>query len=223
MQVVLYYSRNVAVGSRCYVTCRWFTFEPFPPALSPCVPTAERWFPTPRSSVQYSALLLTDFWYTSPGNTNIHDHETTAYFWAKVLRPTRHKQIIPETFFPANLLTSAQEAKSNTIKANIHPEHKILQHKINKTTMWANAQRDGCTAEYRWRPLFNAVKFGWCPLQDCRAINAAKMRNLLKFAGVPQTPEPMSANSGPKFTILWGHVDEVLLLNNFFFSYRYVP
>ena len=28
------------------------------------------------------------------------------------------------------------------------------------TRMWANAQRDGRTAEYRWRPLFNAAKFG---------------------------------------------------------------
>jgi len=26
--------------------------------------------------------------------------------------------------------------------------------------MWANAQRDGHAAEYRWRPLFNAAKFG---------------------------------------------------------------
>jgi len=30
--------------------------------------------------------------------------------------------------------------------------------------MWANAQRDGRPAEYRWRPLFNAAKFGWRPL-----------------------------------------------------------
>jgi len=29
-----------------------------------------------------------------------------------------------------------------------------------KTTMWANAERDGRPAEYRWRPLFNAAKFG---------------------------------------------------------------
>jgi len=28
------------------------------------------------------------------------------------------------------------------------------------TTMWADAQRDGRLAEYRWRPLFNAAKFG---------------------------------------------------------------
>jgi len=26
--------------------------------------------------------------------------------------------------------------------------------------MWANSQRDGRPAEYRWRPLFNAAKFG---------------------------------------------------------------
>jgi len=30
----------------------------------------------------------------------------------------------------------------------------------NNTRMWADAQRDGRPAEYRWRPLFNAAKFG---------------------------------------------------------------
>jgi len=34
--------------------------------------------------------------------------------------------------------------------------------------------------------------------------NAAKTRNPLKLSGVPQTNEPISATSGPKFTILWG-------------------
>jgi len=28
------------------------------------------------------------------------------------------------------------------------------------TRMWDNTQRDGRPAEYRWRPLFNAAKFG---------------------------------------------------------------
>jgi len=32
--------------------------------------------------------------------------------------------------------------------------------KEKKLEMWANAQRDGRPAEYRWRPLFNAAKFG---------------------------------------------------------------
>ena len=29
----------------------------------------------------------------------------------------------------------------------------------NELEMWANAQRDGRPAKYRWRPLFNAAKF----------------------------------------------------------------
>ena len=53
--------------------------------------------------------------------------------------------------------------------------------------------------------------------------NAAKTQNPLKFAGVPQTNETISAASGPKFTILWGHVEEILLLNKFFSDCRYVP
>jgi len=44
----------------------------------------------------------------------------------------------------------------------------------------------------------------------------------LKLAGVPQTTGPISAASGPKFTILWGHLEEILLLNKFFSDYRYM-
>ena len=46
--------------------------------------------------------------------------------------------------------------------------------------------------------------------------NDAKTQNPLKFVGVPQTPEPISVVSRPKFTILSGHVEEVSLLNEFF-------
>jgi len=38
------------------------------------------------------------------------------------------------------------------------------------TRMWANAQRHGRPAEYRWRPLLNAAKFGWRPLLVCHAV-----------------------------------------------------
>jgi len=34
------------------------------------------------------------------------------------------------------------------------------ERKKKELEMWANAQRDGRPAEYRWRPLFNAAKFG---------------------------------------------------------------
>jgi len=47
--------------------------------------------------------------------------------------------------------------------------------------------------------------------------NAAKMHNQLKLAGVLQTRQQISSISGPKFAILRGHVEEVLMFNNFFF------
>jgi len=68
--------------------------------------------------------------------------------------------------------------------------------------MWASAQRDGRPAEYTWRPLFNAAKFGRRPNTGVPCSNAAKTRNPLKLAGVPQTDETISAASTPKFTIL---------------------
>ena len=82
--------------------------------------------------------------------------------------------------------------------------------------MWANAQRDGHPVEYRWRPLFNAAVW-------LTTSNAAKMRNPLKFAGVPQTCKQISAASGPKFTIWCRHVEEILLFNKCFSDCRYMP
>ena len=37
------------------------------------------------------------------------------------------------------------------------------------------------------------------------------------LAGVPETHKQISAVSGPKFAILWGHVEEILLFSKFFF------
>jgi len=85
---------------------------------------------------------------------------------------------------------------------------------ITTTRMWANAQRDGRPAEHRWRSLFNAAVW----LMSSTGVpcsNAAKMRNPLKLAGVPQTTGSTSAAIRPKFSILWGDVEEILLLNKF--------
>jgi len=88
--------------------------------------------------------------------------------------------------------------------------------------MWANAQRDGRPVEYRWRLLFNAAVW-LTPTTRVPCNNAAKTRNPLKVPGVPQTNERISAASKPKFTILSGLVEELLLLNKFFSDCRYVP
>jgi len=95
------------------------------------------------------------------------------------------------------------------------PPSQPLDIVLKKTRMWASDQRDGRPAEYRWRSLFNGAKSAGRSLLVLRS-NAAKTWNPLKFAGVPQTPEPISAVSGPKVTILRGHVEEVLLFSTFF-------
>ena len=38
--------------------------------------------------------------------------------------------------------------------------HQLSNDNSMELEMWANAQPDGRPAEYRWRPLFNAAKFG---------------------------------------------------------------
>ena len=91
-----------------------------------------------------------------------------------------------------------------------------------KLEMWANAQRDGRPVEYWWRRLFNAAVW-LTPTRVPCSNAAAKTRNPLKLPGVPQTNERISAASGPKFTILSGHVGEILLLNKVFSNCRYVP
>jgi len=93
---------------------------------------------------------------------------------------------------------------------------------MNELEMRANAQRDGRPVEYRWRPLFNAAVW-LTPTTRVSCSNAAKTRKPLKLPGVPQTNERISATRGPKFTILWGHVGEILLLNKFFSDCRYMP
>jgi len=67
--------------------------------------------------------------------------------------------------------------------------------------MWANAQRDGRPAKYRWRHLFEAAVW-LTPTTRVPCSDAAKTRSLLKFAGVRQTCQQISAASGPKFAIL---------------------
>ena len=51
-------------------------------------------------------------------------------------------------------------------------------------------------------PSVQRRKVWLTPTTTVPCSNAAEMRNPLKFAGVPQTRQLISAVSGPKFTIL---------------------
>jgi len=45
------------------------------------------------------------------------------------------------------------------------------------------------------------AKFGWLLVSDVAAVTKPRRETTLKFARVPQTPEAISAVSGPKFAI----------------------
>jgi len=70
---------------------------------------------------------------------------------------TRHK------VFPILQLLRRVNIHTNAITVLMLIQMYIV---VNTTRMWANAQPDGRPAEHRWRPLFNAAKFGWRPLLD---------------------------------------------------------
>jgi len=66
--------------------------------------------------------------------------------------------------------------------------------------MWANAQRDGHPAEYRWRPLFNDAKFGWCPILECCAVMLPRRETRWNLQGCPKLtkrPQPLVSRCSP--------------------------
>jgi len=67
-------------------------------------------------------------------------------------------------------------------------------------------------------PSVQHCKVWLTPTTKLPCSNAAKTQNPLKFAGVPQTCHQVSAISRPKFTILAGHMEAVLL----FYLHAYI-
>jgi len=72
--------------------------------------------------------------------------------------------------------------------------------------MWVNAQRDGHPDEYRWRPLFNAAKCGWCPLLECRAVTLPRCETRWNLQGCPKLAkksQPSVGRSSPYYEDMW--------------------
>jgi len=75
-----------------------------------------------------------------------------------------------------------------------------------KLEKWANAQRDGRPGEYRWRPLFNAAKFGWRPLLECRALTLPRLETRWNLQGCPKLEnrsQPIIGRSSPYYQSMW--------------------
>jgi len=71
------------------------------------------------------------------------------------------------------------------------------------TRMWANARRDGSPAEYRWRPLFNAAKFGWRPLLECRAVTLPRRKTRWTEGATYIRQDDHQVGHWPTFLVLW--------------------
>ena len=70
--------------------------------------------------------------------------------------------------------------------------------------MWANPQRDGRPAEYRWRPLFNTAKFSWRPILECRAEARRETRwNLRGCTKLTKRSQPLVSRSSPYSKDMW--------------------
>ena len=100
---------------------------------------------------------------------------------------------------------------------------KYLQTKKNRTRMWANAKRDGCPAKYRWRPLFNAAKFGWHLWLECRTVTLPRHEtrwNLLGCPNLPNWSQMLVCQSKPYCADIWRRY---CCLTSFFSSSQYMP
>jgi len=74
----------------------------------------------------------------------------------------------------------------------------------------------GRPVEYRWRRLFNAAKFGWCPLLECRAVTLPRRETRWNLLGCPKLPnrsQPLVAEVHHYCEDVWGRY---CCLTNFF-------
>ena len=82
----------------------------------------------------------------------------------------------------------------------------VLSAQLYKLEMWASAQRDGRPAEYRWRPLFSAAKFGWRPLLECCAVTLSRRETRWNLQGcrkLPDWSQPLVGRSTPYCGDIW--------------------
>ena len=122
-------------------------------------------------------------------------YDTTPYLRApKSWRTTKNKEYSEENCHGS--LGSNRKSVCLSVRHICHICWLIIKFQHILTRMWANAQRDGRPAYYRWRRLFNAAVW-LTPTIRVPCSNAANTRNPLKFAGVPQTHQQISAVSGP--------------------------
>jgi len=95
-------------------------------------------------------------------------------------------------------------------------ERKKEERTTGKLQMWANAQRDGQPAEYRWHPLFNAAKFGWRPILQCRAVTLPRCKTRWNLQWCPKLTKRSQALVGQSLPYCGNMWRRYCCLTNFF-------
>ena len=113
---------------------------------------------------------------------------------------------MPVKFYPDSLRFAC---RSYSLKADFAQTHHAFMHECVTAynyRMWANAQRDGRPAEYRWRPLFNTAKFDWRSLLDCHAVMLPRRESRWNLQGCPKLVnrfQPLVCRSSPYCEDIW--------------------
>jgi len=130
------------------------------------------------------SIQHTDYHYTSKTTNvtkclNFTSQQMHSFLWCSILCTLTEFHLCPSTKPHSRLLLL---------------ELKMM---VNRTRMWANAQRDGRPAAYRGPLSVQFHKVWLTPTTTEPCSDAAKTQNLLKLAGVPQICQQISAVSGP--------------------------
>jgi len=123
------------------------------------------------------------------------------------LVPRRKVWLTPTARVPCSNTVNIGKHKICTQREFCTWQNSVRRQRPPKIYIHCISTWDGQTS---WKVWLTAV-------ERRRCSNEAKTRNPLKFSGMPPTHEWISAVSVPKFTILWGLVDDILLSNKFFF------
>ena len=73
---------------------------------------------------------------------------------------SRFMSVLVLVISAAALMQRRQRLNERVVDRGIRDSSDLQWSNHDNTRMWASAQRDGRSAKYRWRPLFNAAKFG---------------------------------------------------------------
>jgi len=99
--------------------------------------------------------------------------------------------------------------------------HALTIEKNLLTRMWANPNVMVALPNIGGA-LCSTPQFGWRQLLECSAATLPRRETRWNYLGCPKLTKWSQPLVG-RLTILWGHVEEILLLSKFFSDCRYIP